>query len=93
MYEDVLRRIQQKVRRGAYTIELHALDELAQEQLDAYDVEACIQTGWIRARQEDLLTGEPKYIIHGYTTTHDHMEVVAKFDHADDVVIITAYLA
>ena len=69
MLNEILRRIQQKVRRLEYVMSIHAEEEMANDGLTIFDVEHALLTGKIVERQEDNLTGEWKYLVE--SQTHD----------------------
>ena len=91
MYEDVLQRMRQCVRRYNLRITIHAASEMLKDGIGRYDVEYTILTGKIVVRQRDRATAEYKYRVAGTTYAGRPMEVVAKIE-APDTVIITAYL-
>ena len=92
MFERVLKRMREKVRKRQYVMTLHAEEEMNDDDLTIYDVERGILTGQIIERQRDLDTGEWKYLINGQTLAGGEVVVVAKLSVTGKLVIITVYL-
>ena len=92
MFERILKRMREKVRKRQYVMTLHAEDEINEEGLTSYDVERGILTGEILERQKDKVTAEWKYRIRGKTVNGGEVEVVAKLSITGDLVIITVYI-
>jgi hypothetical protein len=78
VFENVLRRMQEKVRTLEYVVTLHAEEEMNDDELSIFDVESGIMTGKIIERQRDRETGEWKYLISGRTLEDDPIVVMAK---------------
>lgn len=70
---------------------IHAEEEMSDDDLSIYDVEAAILNGRIVERQRDKNTNEWKYLIQGSIDHHRSVEVVVKLG-ANNVIIITVYL-
>ena len=92
MFERILKRMREKVRKRQSVMTLHAEDEMNEEGLTSYDVERGILTGEILERQKDKVTAEWKYRIRGKTVNGAEVEVVAKLGITGDLVIITVYI-
>ncbi len=92
MFNQILRRIQDKIRQRQYVMTLHAEEEMTDDNLSIYDVEVVILTGDILERQKDQNTNEWKYRISGQTLDKSDAEVIAKLGLTGKVVIITIYL-
>ncbi|HEX8599726.1 MAG TPA: DUF4258 domain-containing protein [Chloroflexia bacterium] len=93
MFEQVLRKMREKVRTRQYVMTLHAEEEMNDDNLSIFDVEHCILTGTIVERQRDVTTAEWKYRIAGETFGGSQAEVIAKLSVVDKLVIITVYLS
>jgi len=91
MFERILKRFRERIRAGRFVVTLHAVEELEDEGLSVLDVEHLVLTGRITQRQKDADTGEWKYLVTGYTLSHDEVVVVAKLSPTDKLVIITIY--
>ena len=92
MYETILRHIQTGVRAGSYVMTVHAEEEMNDDGLLIFDVEAAILNGTITERQQDVATGEWKYLISGTSTAQVAIEVVTKLRPNHRVVILTVYV-
>jgi len=69
----------------------HAEEEMNDDDLSIFDVEACILTGKILERQKEKVTAEWKYRINGQSLSGGEVEVVAKLSSTGKLVIITVY--
>ena len=92
MFDQVLTRIQAKVRALEYVVTIHADEEMDNDGLSIVDVEQVILTGQIVERQQDRHTQEWKYLIEGQTNDQLNVIVVVKLSTTDMVVIITVYV-
>ncbi len=92
MHETILRQIQTSVRTGRYVMTVHAEEEMNDDALSIFDVEAAILNGAITERQQDDKTGEWKFLISGKSSAHISIEVVTKLRPNDVVVILTVYV-
>jgi Domain of unknown function (DUF4258) len=91
MFERVLKQFRERIRAGSFVVTLHAAEELEDEGLSVYDVEAAILSGKITHRQKDVATGEWKYLVSGHTLSHEKVVVVVKLSPTDKLIIITIY--
>ena len=91
MFERILKRMRERVRKREYVMTLHAEEEMNNDGLAIYDVERCILTGQILERQKDKVTAEWKYRIRGKTVDGGKVEVVTKLRPTGKLVIITVY--
>lgn len=92
MFERILKRMREKVRRRRYVMTLHAEEEMNDDGLTVYDVESGILTGKILERQKDNLAAEWKYRIGGETVDGGNVEIVVKLSSTGKLVIITVYI-
>ena len=90
MYERILCRIQEKIRKADYSITRHAHREMFDDELTIIDVEHAILTGHIIEKQRDLSTGQPKYLLHS-TTPWSYIEIVVTFSPSGRLDIITVF--
>lgn len=91
MFDDILRRMREKVTSLQYVMTLHAEEEMNDDNLTIYDIEQSILSGEILERQKDKVTAESKYRIRGTTENGMEVEVVAKLGLTGKLVIITVY--
>ena len=92
MFERILKRMREKIRKRQYVMTLHAEEEMNNDDLTIYDVERGILTGEILERQKDRITAEWKYRIRGETVEGGEVEVIAKLSPTGKLVIITVYV-
>lgn len=92
MYERVLRAMREKIRQRDYVVTTHADEEMYEDGLTIWDVEAAVLAGEIVERQRDRRGSDWKYVIHGRATTGEGMVVVAKIGYSQRMVVITVYL-
>ena len=92
MFERILKRMREKVRKGQYVMTLHAEEEMNDDGLTIYDVERGILTGAILERQKAKVTGEWKYRLRGETISGGQVEMVTKLGPTGKLVIITVYI-
>ncbi len=91
MYDRILRRMQERIRRREYVVTLHARKEMNDDRLSIYDIERGVLSGEILERQRDRGTRETKYRIRGQNLEEAGIEVVAKISPTGKLVIITVY--
>jgi hypothetical protein len=91
LYERILKRMREKVRKREYVMTLHAEEEMNDDGLAIYDVERGILTGEMLERQREKVTAEWKYRIRGDTLNGGKVEVVTKLSPTGKLVIITVY--
>jgi hypothetical protein len=70
---------------------IHALEEMAEDDVLTEDVQNVILTGGIVERQIDRATRERKYVFLGRDLAGDPIGVVAKIGAVDKVVVLTVY--
>lgn len=92
MFERILKRMQEKIRKRQYVMTVHAEEEMSEDALTVYDIESGILTGKILERQKDKATTEWKYRIRGTTVSGDEIEVITKLSQTGSLVIITVYV-
>ena len=93
MFNRVLLRIKERVRKREYVMTPHARKEMNSDELTIYDVERGLLTGKIVGRQRDRGTAEWKYRIKGVTMDRNGVEIIAKTSPTGKLVIITVYLS
>jgi hypothetical protein len=87
----IIGQIRTAVRRGEYDMTFHAMEELAEDDLDVYDMEAAVLNGRIIRIETDDERGS-RYTIHGTTSNgRTLVGVVCRFARTDRVLIITVY--
>ena len=92
MFDEILRRMRQKISSRQYVMTLHAEEEMSEDGLTIYDIEQGFLTGEILERQRDRVTAESKYCIRGTTVDGGEVEIIAKLSPTGKVVIITVYV-
>ena len=70
---------------------MHAAEEMISDDLLHADLEEAILTGSIIERQKDEVSGEWKFLVHGYSLDEDDIIVVIKRGVSNDSVVITVY--
>ena len=93
MFDRVLRRMRELVRRRLYVMTGHGQEEMEADGLTLEDVEHVLLTGEIVERQKDQQTGEAKYLVEGRSPSDERTTVVAKTGPTGRLVIITVYLS
>jgi hypothetical protein len=91
MFERTLGRFRSLIRSGEYLLSIHALEEMAEDDVLTEDVENVILTGGIVERQIDRATRARKYVFLGRDLAGDPIGVVAKIGAVGKVVILTVY--
>jgi hypothetical protein len=91
VFEDVLNQIQARIRVLQYVMTLHAEEEMNDDGLTIYDIEAALLVGQITERQRDRVTTEWKYVVEGRIDSGEMIAVVVKFGANATIVIITVY--
>lgn len=91
MFERTLGRFRSLIRSGEYLLSIHALEEMAEDDVLAEDVENVILTGGIVERQIDRATREREYVFLGRDLAGNPIGVVAKIGAVGKVVILTVY--
>ena len=67
MYEDIRDKIRSLVRSLSYVMTIHGEEEMSNDGLSIFDVEAALLNGEIVERQRDETTRESKYLVAGNT--------------------------
>ena len=91
MFERTLARPRSLIRSGEYLLSIHALEEMAEDDVLTEDVEKVILTGSIVERQIGRPTRERKYVFIGKDLAGDPVGLVAKIGAAGKAVVITVY--
>ncbi len=92
MFDNILKRMREKVRTRQYVMTLHAEEEMNDDGLSIFDVESGILTGEIIERQKNKFIGDWKYLISGKTLIGTDIVVVGRLSLTGKLVIITVYL-
>jgi hypothetical protein len=90
MYPKVLAKMRESVRHNRIILTIHAVDEMDADDLLKQDVDACIMSGHIVARQWDVEFHEYKYVVEGEGLSSEKLQVIAKL-RTDKTIIVTAY--
>lgn len=91
MFERILQKARECIRRSEYVVSLHADEELQADGLTVFDLENAVLSGRIVQRQKDFLTGEWKYIIRGKGLARSSLTAAVKLSRTGKLVIITVY--
>jgi Domain of unknown function (DUF4258) len=91
MLEKIRDKIRNKIRGLEYVMTIHAEEEMENDDLSIFDIENAILNGEIVERQDDVETGERKYLVGGRTFNDDAIIIVAKLSLTDKLVIIKVY--
>lgn len=76
---------------GEYDLAAHALDEMAEDDLEVWDLETAILTGEVHERQRDDPRGA-RYVVHGWAADQvSRVAVVSRFTETGRLLIITVY--
>ena len=78
MFERTLGRFRSLIRSGEYLLSIHALEEMAEDDVLTEDVENVILTGGIVERQIDRATRERRYVFLGRDLAGNPIGVMAK---------------
>ena len=91
MARRIVERIREKIRLGQYDMTAHAMEEMAEDNLDILDVERTILSGHITRIEKDKLKGT-KYVIEGTAVDQQTpVGVVGRFTSTGRYLIITVY--
>ena len=91
MARRIVERIREKIRLGQYDMTAHAMEEIAEDNLDILDVERTILSGSITRIDKDKLKGI-KYVIEGTAVDRQtSVGVVGRFTSTGRYLIITVY--
>jgi len=86
-----LERIRAAIRKGSYDMTVHAVEEMAEDELDMTDVEISIQSGRIMKTQKDDPRGA-RQTIHGTGADRTtHVGTVGRFTGTGRYLIVTVY--
>ena len=91
MHDRVLRRLRALLEADSYVLTVHAVDELAEDDILAEEAVHAIMLGIITEAQTDRSTRERKYVIQGPDHTGRMLGVVVKLGISGKVVVLTAY--
>jgi len=91
MFERTLGRFRSLIRSGEYLLSIHALEEMAGDDVFTEDVENVILTGSIVERQINRATRERKYVFIGNDLAGNPIGLVAKIGAAGKALVITVY--
>lgn len=91
MPKRILEKIRRAVEAGAYDMTVHAMDEMAEDDLGIHDVENAIISGKIAAVEKDDVRGT-RYALQGPACDGETMVgVVGRFKETGTFLIITVY--
>ena len=91
MPQSLIKRLREKIRRRQYDMTAHAMEEMAEDDLDIIDVEHAVLSGRV-ARLERNDPRGTKYVIEGVAADGlTPVGVVGRFASDDRYLIITVY--
>jgi hypothetical protein len=86
-----IERIREKIRLGQYDMTMHAIEEMAEDNLDILDVEHAILNGLVSKTERNDPRGT-KYIVKGLAVDEEKsVGVVGRFTDTGRYLIITVY--
>jgi hypothetical protein len=91
VFERILKRFREKIRRRQYVMSIHAEEEMDDDGLTIRDIESSILTGRIVERQRDVRTREWKYVVVGAGLDGSSVGIVGKLSPTGRLVIMTPY--
>jgi hypothetical protein len=84
-------RIREKIRQRQYDMTVHAMEEMAEDDLDILDIEHAILNGQVRNTNKEDPRGI-SYTVEGLALDSDkHVAVVGRFQTTERFLIITVY--
>jgi hypothetical protein len=87
----ILERIQAAIRNAAYDVTLHAIEEMAEDEVDLIDVETSIGNGWLIRTEGDDPRGT-RHTVHGIGADGiTPVGTVGRFTETGRYLIITVY--
>jgi Domain of unknown function (DUF4258) len=86
----IIEQIREKIRIGEYDMTAHAMEEMAEDQLDIQDIEQAILNGKLIRSEKDDPRGT-KYIVEGVGNQRPAVDVVGRFTTTGRYLIITVY--
>ena len=91
MYDRILKRMRECIRKNDYRMSEHATAESWDEDISLISIERTILEGRIVERQRDSVSNEPKFVIRSSAPHIGPIEIVAKFGPVGELYIITVY--
>lgn len=86
-----IERIREKIRLREYDMSAHAMEEMAEDELDVIDVETAIGNGRVTKSEKDDPRGT-KYVVEGIGSDQQRsVGVVGRFTDTGRYLIITVY--
>lgn len=87
----VLQKIQTAISTGEYDVTVHAVEEMAEDGLDIFDVECAILNGQVSKIETDDPRGTRYTIIGTARDERTHVGIVGRFKETGIFLIITVY--
>ena len=88
----LLQRIQTAIVQGEYDVTVHAVEEMAEDGLDIFDVEAAIASGQVTKTETDDPRGARYTIVGTAVDERTRVGVVGRFKETGIFLIVTAYI-
>jgi hypothetical protein len=91
MARRIIDKIRNAIRTGNYDLTYHSVEEMAEDNLDIYDIEHAVSDGKIAKQEFDGVRGL-KYVIHGQAKDEiTPVGIVGRFKETGIFLIITVY--
>jgi hypothetical protein len=87
----MLTRIQSAVINGDYDVTVHAVEEMAEDGLDIFDVESAIAGGQVTRMETDDPRGARYTIVGTAVNGRTHVAVIGRFKETGIFLVITVY--
>jgi hypothetical protein len=91
VFDRVLKRFREKVRRREYVMTIHAEEEMDDDALTVLDVESSVLTGRIVERQRDARRREWKHVVLGAGLDGSPVGIVGRLSPTGRLIIHTTY--
>jgi hypothetical protein len=91
MYDRVLRRLRRLAEAGSFLVTIHALDEMAEDDVLVEEAIHAVILGFIVEAQTDQSTREKKYVVNGPDHQGRTLGVVVKIGASGKLVVLTVY--
>ena len=91
MYDRVLHRLRRLVEAGSFVVTLHALDEMAEDDVLVEEAVDAVLLGSIVEAQTDQTTREKKFVVNGPDHAGRPLGVVVKIGASGKLVVLTVY--
>ncbi len=91
MVSHILHSIQEAILRGEYDVTVHAVEEMAEDGLDIFDIECALMGGDLTKTETDDPRGTKYTIVGKAVDGRTPVGVIGRFKETDVFLIVTAY--